>query len=127
MTEQPINTFRDLRIWQDAMSLAEECYRVTRAFPREELFGLTSQIRRAAVSVPANIAEGHGREHTGSFIQHLRISQGSLKELETHLLLAERVGIAKHTDTASALHKCQGLGKMIRALIRSLQERSAKK
>ena len=124
MSEQSINSYKDLRVWQDAMALAESCYRLTRQFPREELFGLTSQIRRAAASIPANIAEGHGRESTGSFVQSLRVSQGSLKELETHLLLAERVGILKAPETP--LGQCESLGKMIRALIRSLQDRSAK-
>src|ERR1700716_3241250 len=108
------------------MTLAESFYRLTRPFPRDELFGLTSQIRRAAGSVPANIAEGHGRENTGSFVQHLRISQGSLKELETHLLLAERVGILPVTDLQPVLSQCESLGKMLRALIRSLQEKSSK-
>jgi four helix bundle protein len=108
------------------MTLAEFCYRLTRVFPRDELFGLTSQIRRAAGSVPANIAEGHGRENTGSFVQYLRISQGSLKELETHLLLAERVGILPALDMQPVLAQCESLGKMLRALIRSLQDRSAK-
>jgi four helix bundle protein len=108
------------------MTLAESCYRLTRPFPRDELFGLTPQIRRAAASVPANIAEGHGREHTGSFVQHLRISQGSLKELETHLILAERVGTLPLLDLQPALVQCESLGKMLRALIRSLQDKSAK-
>ena len=108
------------------MTLAEFCYRLTSQFPRDELFGLTSQIRRAAASVPANIAEGHGRENTGNFVQHLRISQGSLKELETHLLLAERVGILPTLDLQPVLAQCESLGKMLRALIRSLQDRSAK-
>jgi four helix bundle protein len=107
------------------MTLAECCYRLTRQFPRDELFGLTSQIRRAAGSVPANIAEGHGRENTGSFVQPLRISQGSLKELETHLLLAERVGILAAPDLQPVLGQCESLGKMLRALIRSLQEKAA--
>jgi four helix bundle protein len=107
------------------MTSAECCYRLTRQFPRDELFGLTSQISRAAGSVPANIAEGHGRENTGSFVQHLRISQGSLKELETHLLLAERVGILAAPDLQPALGQCESLGKMLRALIRSLQEKAA--
>ena len=61
-------SYRDLLVWQAAMALAEDCYRITKAFPREEMFGLTSQIRRAASSIAANIAEGHGRESTGSFI-----------------------------------------------------------
>ena len=109
------------------MALAEFCYRLTRQFPRDELFGLTSQIRRAAGSVPANIAEGHGRENTGNFVQHLRISQGSLKELETHLLLAERVGILSAIEIQSTLAHCESLGKMVRALIRSLQDNTAKR
>ena len=105
------------------MSVAEDCYRLTRSFPREEMFGLTSQIRRAAASVPANIAEGHGRENTGSFIQFLRVAQGSTKELETHLLLAERVGLLSRESADATIERCGEIGKMLRALIRSLQER----
>ncbi|MBR0697551.1 four helix bundle protein [Bradyrhizobium lablabi] len=108
------------------MTLTESCYQLTRRFPREELFGLTSQIRRAAASIPANVAEGHGRENTGSFVQSLRISQGSLKELETHLLLAERVGISPSLQSQPILAQCESLGKMLRALIRSLQDKSTK-
>lgn len=103
------------------MALAEACYRVTRNFPREEMFALTSQIRRASSSIPANIAEGFGREGTRSFIQYLRISQGSLKELETHLLLAERVGLVDLSAPDSPFPHCEPLGKMLRSLIRSLQ------
>lgn len=88
-----IQSYRDLRVWQDGMTLATACYQLTRRFPKEELFGLTTQIRRAASSVPANIAEGHGRENRGEFIQFLRIAQGSLKEVETHILLSVRVGL----------------------------------
>jgi four helix bundle protein len=126
--ERPIDQSgsRDLRVWQDAMTLAESCYRLTSQFPRDEQFGLTSQIRRSAGSIPANIAEGHGRENTGNFVQHLRISQGSLKELQTHLLLAERVGIVMTLDLQSLLSQCESLGKMLRALIRSLQDKVAK-
>jgi four helix bundle protein len=105
------------------MTLAESCYRLTRQFPREELFGLVSQIRRAAGSVPANVAEGHGRESTGSFIQQLRVAQGSLKELETHLILAERVGILSSAQLQTVLPECESLGRMVRALIRSLQDK----
>jgi len=122
LNDQSINSYRDLRVWQDAMTLAESCYRSTGNFPRNEQFGLTAQIRRAAASVPANIAEGHGRENTGSFVQHLRVSQGSLKELETHLLLAEQVGILVAIDARKMLGHCESLGKMLRALIRSLQD-----
>jgi len=93
LSERAINSYRDLQVWQDGMALAEHCYRLTKAFPREELFAMSSQIRRSAASIPANIAEGHGRETTGAFVQSLRIAQGSLKEFETHLLLAGRVGL----------------------------------
>jgi len=122
LSEQ-INSYRDLRVWQDAMTLAEGCYLLTKAFPRDELFGFTSQIRRAASSIAANVAEGHGRESTQQFIQFLRISQGSLKELETHLLLAQRVGIARQEAIEPSLDRCTSIGKMLRALIRSLQNK----
>jgi len=75
------------------MDLAESIYRLVAAFPRDEIYGMTSQLRRSAASIPANIAEGHGRELTGSFVQYLRMAQGSLKETETHLLLAVRVAL----------------------------------
>jgi four helix bundle protein len=126
LNDQSINSCRDLRVWQDAMALAESCYRVTSQFPRDELFGLTSQIRRASASISANIAEGHGRENTGSFIQSLRIAQGSLKELETHLILSERVSILAKSDLETVLSRCESLGKMVRALIRSLQDKTTK-
>jgi four helix bundle protein len=126
LSDQAINSYRDLRVWQDAMTLAESCYRLTRQFPRDELFGLTSQIRRSAGSVPANIAEGHGRDNTGNFVQHLRVAQGSLKELETHLILAERVGILPSQVLQAVLTQCESLGKMVRALIRSLEDKSPK-
>ncbi|MEJ0044481.1 MAG: four helix bundle protein [Rhizomicrobium sp.] len=125
MGNQRITSYRDLSVWQQAMTLAETCYSLTRAFPREEMFGMTSQIRRAAASVAANIAEGHGREATGSFIQHLRIAQGSLKEVETHLLLAVRVKLARLELVDPVLEQCQSIGKMLSALIRSLEGKGA--
>jgi four helix bundle protein len=123
LNEDVINSYRDLRVWQDAMNLAESCYRLTRSFPKEELFGLSSQIRRSAASVPANIAEGHGRENTGSFVHYLRMAQGSLKELETHLLLAERVGVGSRSGVDPSIEQCEAVGKMLRSLIRSLQQK----
>jgi len=117
-----IKSYRDLRVWQDSMTLAMECYRLTRSFPKEETFGLSAQIRRSAAPIPANIAEGHGRENTQSFIQYLRIAQGSLKELETHLFLAERVGVTGKGTIEAPVRQCESLGKMIRLLIRSLQQ-----
>ena len=106
------------------MELAEEAYSVTRIFPKEEMYGMTSQIRRSAASVAANIAEGHGRESTGAFVQFLRHAQGSLKELETLLLLAERVRLMPAGGSVSMMRKCDGLGRMIRSLIRSLQRKA---
>jgi len=119
-----IQSYKDLIVWQEAMDLAEASYRLTRKFPRDELFGLTSQIRRAAASVPANIAEGYGREVKGSYIQSLRIAQGSLKELETHLLLAERVELAPGDTISELTRASERIGKMLRALIRALQASS---
>jgi four helix bundle protein len=120
-----IESYRDLRVWREAMDLAEACYRLTAALPREEMFGMTAQIRRASASVPANIAEGYGRNSKGAYSQFLKVAQGSLKELETHLLLAERVGLVKNGAAATVLASCDSLGRMLRSLIRSI-ERSAK-
>ena len=110
-------------VWQQAMDLAVLSYALTKRFPREELFGLTSQIRRSAASVAANIAEGHGRENSGSFIQFLRIAQGSLKETETHLLLSERIGLLKAEEPKPAMQKCDEIGRMLRSLIRAIQDK----
>ena len=118
-----INSYRDLRVWQAGIALAENCYRLTKPFPRDELYGLVAQMRRAAVSIPANIAEGYGRDSTGSYMHFLRVAQGSLKEVETHLILSERLGMAKEDLTAPILNDCEELGKMLRALIRKLEGR----
>ena len=107
------------------MTIAEQVYRLTGCFPKDEIYGMTSQIRRAAVSIAANVAEGHGREHRGSFVQFLRIAQGSLKELETHLLLALRVNLAPPDTVEPVLAECDELGRMLRSLIRSVQRRQA--
>jgi four helix bundle protein len=127
LSERAINSYRDVEIWQDGMALAELCYRLTKEFPREELFAMSSQIRRSAASIPANIAEGHGRESTQSFIQYPRMAQGSLKELETHLLLAERVGLLNVKQVEIPMDQCTRLGKKLRSLIRSLQSRTSKR
>jgi four helix bundle protein len=115
-----IRSYRDLLLWEQAMDLAGNVYRLTRSWPKDELYGLTSQSRRAAASVPANIAEGYGRENRGSYVQFLKIAQGSVKELETHLLLAERVEIARKEEIAPLLKECESVGKLLRALIRKL-------
>ena len=107
------------------MSLAERAYRLTTRFPKDEVYGMTSQIRRAAVSIAANIAEGHGRDNSGSFVQFLRMSQGSLKELETHFVLSTRVSLVPAADVEPLLLQCDELGKMLRSLIRSIQRRQS--
>jgi four helix bundle protein len=106
------------------MDLAVECYGLTKGFPREEVYGMTTQIRRAVSSVPANIAEGYGRDSSGSYVIFLRTAQGSLKELETHALLAARVGLTTAAEIEPVLTKSEAIGKMLRALIRSIQQSS---
>ncbi|MGN6468681.1 MAG: four helix bundle protein [Rhizobiaceae bacterium] len=119
--EDGIRSYRDLRVWNEAMELAADCYRVTQAFPREEMFGMISQIRRAGASVPANIAEGYGRESAGSYLQFLKNAQGSLKELETHVLLAVKVDLISRDDAAPVLDRTETVGKMLRGLIRAVK------
>ena len=118
-----VNSYQDLKIWQEGMQLAQDCYLMTRGFPREELFGMTSQIRRAAASIPANTAEGWGREGTRDFIHFLRIAQGSLKELETHLILSQRINLIDQDQVKPLLDRSTEIGKMIRSLIGSLQRK----
>ncbi len=119
--QSKIRSYRDLRVWQAGMDLAEACYVLTKRFPKDELFGMTAQIRRAATSVPANIAEGYGRNSRGEYGQFPRIAQGSLKELETHVLLSTRVGLLVPSETKNVLEQCDHLGRMLHRLIRSLQ------
>ncbi len=125
MTSCEIRSYQDLQVWQEGMNLAEACYQLTNAFPKEELNGMTSQIRRAAASIPANVAEGYGREYRAEYIQFLRIAQGSLKELETHLLLSARnkVGLTTTQVVNPILKQCESVGRLLRALIRSLQNK----
>src|SRR5260370_36407804 len=103
------------------MTLVEDCYRFSQLFPREEQCGLTSQIRRAAVSIPANIAEGYGRNSAGSYISFLRSAQGSLKELETHLILAQRPNFGSFEKAAQLLSHCELIGRMLLGLVRSVR------
>jgi four helix bundle protein len=117
-----ISSYRDLDVWRTGMWLARECYLLTKAFPRAEMFGLSSQIRRAAVSIPANIAEGWGRDSRREYIRFLRIAQGSLKELETLLQLSTDVGLAAPDAVGTVLKQCDVEGRMLRALYRKLEE-----
>ena len=118
-----INSHHDLIAWQEAIRLVEIVYRDTSRFPREETFGLKTQMRRAAVSVPSNIAEGSARKTTGELIQFLGIARGSLAELETQFVLAERLGFL--VETKDAITQVNRVGKLVSALMRSLQRRAA--
>jgi four helix bundle protein len=120
--EMGIQSYRELEVWQLGMELAEECYRVTKGFPKEELFGMTSQIRRAAVSIPANIAEGQGREHTKEFLHHLSVARGSLMELETHLMLSQRVGLLDQAKTTPILTQTERISRMLSGLRKALEK-----
>lgn len=120
-----IESYKDLIVWQQAMDLVVSVYTVTKTWPKEELYGLTSQARRAAVSTPANIAEGFARENRGSYQQFLRIAQGSLKELETHLIVAQRVGLLSETAARPLLLQTESVGKLLRLLIRKLSGESS--
>jgi len=119
--DSKIRSYRDLRVWQEGMDLAVICYGLTKSFPKDELFGMTSQIRRAGSSIPANIAEGYGRSSKGDYMQFLRVAQASLKELETHLILCMRVKLLPEPQCKTTLEHCDRLGKMLHRLIRSLQ------
>jgi four helix bundle protein len=115
-----IKSYRDLRVWQLSVDLAVDVYGVSKNFPKAEVFGMTSQMRRSAVSIPANIAEGYGREVAGSFAQFLRIAQGSLKELETHVIIALRIDLINQTDANRLLGAATDIGKMLGSLIRKV-------
>jgi four helix bundle protein len=118
-----VQSFRDLEVWKVAMDLAAECYRATKAFPKDELFGMTSQIRRAATSIPANIAEGQGREHTKEFLHFLSVARGSLMETHTHLLLSQRVGLLNEVDLKLLLTLCERISQMLSRLRQALERK----
>jgi four helix bundle protein len=115
--------FRSLKVWQLGMELAKEAYCLTRRFPKHETFGLVSQIQRAAVSIPANIAEGHAMGSSKDFLRFLAVAQGSLAELETHLLLSERIKYTTTAQVAPILNRCAEEARMLRGLRRSVRSR----
>ena len=115
--------FRDLKVWQLGMQLAEEVYHLSQQFPKHEMYGLCSQIQRAAVSIPANIAEGHAIGSTKDFARFLGIAQGSLAELETHLMLAERMKYGNPIQIGSILSRCGEEARMLRGLRKSVRSR----
>jgi four helix bundle protein len=123
----PFKSYRDLGVWQKAMDLVIECYKATKKFPQSETFGLSSQFQRAGVSIAANIAEGRAREHTKEFLRHLSIANGSLAELETHILISERLEYLAPIDVNQLLKRSSEIGRMINGLRRSLEKKRSRK
>ena len=116
-----INSYKDLIVWQKGMDLTESVYNISKKLPANELFGLTSQIRRSAVSIPSNIAEGYGRQSTGSYKQFLSISRGSLLELETQLLLCVRLKFIDPEEIEQLFIEIDSLARMLSSLISKIK------
>ncbi|MFL5598531.1 MAG: four helix bundle protein [Gemmatimonadaceae bacterium] len=115
-----VQTYRDLRVWNTAVELTLEVYRITEAFPRSEQFGLTAQLRRAAVSVASNIAEGHSRSTRGEYRNFLSTARGSAREVEVQLFLAEQIGYVQAPILTKARDHCDAISRMITNLKRAL-------
>lgn len=122
-----INNYRDLLVWQKAMDLVTAIYQATGSFPKHELYGLTSQAQRAAVSIPANIAEGHDRDSTKEYLRHIAIAVGSLAELETLLAIAQRLRYLENAPYEQLQAESRSLGRMLRNLQRALRARQRRK
>jgi four helix bundle protein len=124
--DQPLRrrafSYRDLEVWQVAMQLVSAIYEETRRFPPVERYGLAGQMQRAAVSVAANIAEGHGRLHRGEYLRFVSVANGSLKETETEILLAAKLGYIDSDRSKSLLETTESLSRMLGALIRKLRQ-----
>jgi len=116
-----MQSYKELSVWQQSMNLVSEVYRITRPFPREEIYGLTSQLRRCAVSVPSNIAEGQGRSTRGEFLQFLCHARGSLFEMETQLIIAAELGYVSDNDQRVVINQLTRVAKLLNALITSLR------
>lgn len=120
----PVKDYRELIVWQKAMDLVELVYRATDGFPQKELYGLTAQMRRAAVSIPSNIAEGQGRYSTRDFLHFLSIARGSLKEVETQIIIAERLGYLDQRVRSNLLELTAEVSRLISGLASSLREKA---
>jgi four helix bundle protein len=120
-----IESYRDLQVWQRGVDLTERIYQATQPFPPDERFGLVAQLRRAAVSIPSNIAEGWGRMSTAEFIRFLSIAHGSLTEVETQVIVSRRLGFIDESVKRRILDETTVERKMLRALIRSLEQQGA--
>jgi four helix bundle protein len=119
------SSFRDLRVWREAMRLTTEIYKSTGDFPKHELYGLSQQIRRAAVSVPSNIAEGKGHRSDKEFVRFLLHARGSLLELQTQLLIAEALQYFRKEEGPRLMAMAEGVGRALSGLINSMSEKTA--
>jgi four helix bundle protein len=119
----PVRSYRDLIGWQKAIDLVTEIYLATQTFPDRERFGLTSQLRRAAVSVPSNVAEGQGRHSTGEFKQFLGHARGSLLEVETQIFIARNLGYLSREQSESSIKRTEEVGRILNGLLGSLKSR----
>ncbi|HEV2972861.1 MAG TPA: four helix bundle protein [Pirellulales bacterium] len=119
--ENSVRCYQQLQVWQLAMDVAEETYRLTSPFPKHELYGLCSQMQRAAVSIPSNIAEGHARDSTREFLHHISITFGSIAELETQLLLSNRLDYLAKPKLDEVMPQIDRVGRMLGGLQRSLK------
>ena len=117
-----IQNFKELTVWQKSMNLAAEVYRITKKLPKDELFGLTNQLRRAAVSIPSNIAEGNGRDTSKEYLRFLYIARGSRAEVETQLLLCVELGYLQDGEIKVALGLCTEVSKMLNTIISRFKE-----
>jgi four helix bundle protein len=120
-----VNSYRDLKVWQMAMHLAEAIYRTTESFPSRETYALANQLQRAAVSIPSNLAEGHARSTTKDYLRFVSIAQGSLAEAETQLELAQRLGYIAVPILADLLEQTNELGRMLHGLRNALTSKLA--
>jgi four helix bundle protein len=118
-----IKSYRDLQVWQKAMDPVVESYKIVNQLPKNEVYSLATQIQRAAVSIPANIAEAHGREHLGDYLHHLSCANGSLMELETHFLIANKLSYMTEPQLESVLRDTSELGRMLSGLTSKLRAR----
>jgi four helix bundle protein len=121
----PIRSYRDLDAWKLSMKLAEGCYRFTDTFPKSELFGLAAHIRKSAVSIPSNVAEGHSRRSRVAFANFVGIAMGSLAELETQIELARRLGMGQEEDAVGLLESAGDVGRILHGLRSALVNRAA--
>ncbi|MFH1746583.1 MAG: four helix bundle protein [Planctomycetota bacterium] len=122
-----LRSYKELKVWQRSFDLCKRVYGLSRSFPADERFGLVVQVRRAAVSIPSNIAEGHSRDTTRDYVRFLWMAKGSLAEVETQLMLARELGFGNTDETEAGLEELDEIGRMLKGLIRSLGGEAARR